>query len=133
MCLTLRRAYRTPYNKSKIRYKVVRVSGRGTLWPPYQTNLHGPYSKRAWNTSDADKTLNCYLSACGFNRPGAKRKHASERGIHVFLSARDAKYFAGNHRRIYKIRVDGFLASGSFNTAEKSETWNKMKFIKRIA
>ena len=123
MCLTLRRAYRTPYNKSKIRYKVVRVSRFGPIWPPHQVYSNGPYSKRGWNTSSADKNLGAYDSPRG---------HAQEQGFHVFLNALDAEGYCEPNHRVYKVRVDGFLASGEWSCF-KSETWHKMKFIKRIA
>lgn len=119
MCLNFRLKHREPYNNLKTRWKFV-VEKDDEWRGLYQTNFS--YVKQGWNVSK--QAFDAYAS------PGHD-------GFHVFATRADARAFLftnfpslSEHKLLLKkVQVSGFKKSGTF-CRYRSETWDKMKFIK---
>ena len=122
MCLDLRTKSDKPYNRSRTRYKVVKVSYRRAIHSPYQGT---PYQLKRWHKASDTYT---------------KEMPCPERyfGIHIFVRPEDAKAVARNEGwEVAEVRVRGFLRSGTFlfgfllsTRPYNAETWREMKIVK---
>jgi len=118
MCLTLREKYTEPYNRKKFRWKMVRVEFDDKGKPSYS----GPYTYIDYVNPHKWRTAERY-----YGKPDVPH----DIGFHVFVTKKDAIEHASHFktRRVVKVQVSGFNASGTFNN-KKSETWKKMRIVK---
>lgn len=113
MCLYLREESKKPYNKKKIRWKVVykNVDDDGKI--TYDATFeHFEYKQKGWNKAELNGNYD-------------------EQGFHVFVNRKDARSLAYGEENwiIKRIEVKGFLRSGTWEDDEKSETWKQFRFI----
>jgi hypothetical protein len=115
MCLTLRSRHSDkPYNRSTIRWKIANVGRCGGLTSQYKS---APISRTKVNKA---------------RTKGLEAKHA---GIHVYVTRAAAIVQCWCHdKAVLKVRVKGFLASGTFSRAtvdriDKSETWREYRVL----
>lgn len=112
MCLTLRNNYKTPYNVSRFRWKIIFLRTDGQYTAPFMNWVYAARGK--------------YNTAIGKNE-------VTRFGFHVFLTRAEARRskqtfkFYGRYP-IKRVIVKGFLASGTYFNG-RSETWKQMKFL----
>ena len=117
MCIDIREDYKKPYNKSRIRYKNVKIDEKDRItsqiadsfvWKPFKRNKAVDRINRDYNL-----VKQCQLDI----------------GFHCFVNKIDARRecYLSNHL-IAKIEVDKFIASG-YNGGNECETWGYAKLI----